>query len=167
MNRVLRYVIQVFYYAFFMVVVWFFSIKPPYQQLKENEAVITLSFVHATKLREACRKVSQEELLKLAPNMRLSIDCPRARSPLVYELYLDEQLLHKSILDPPGFHNDQSVNIFSRVKALAGDHVLRVWMNDDINVEGATYELKQSIALKPEQQILIDFNAASGGFFIN
>lgn len=167
MNKVLRYGLQIFFYTLFMLVVWYFSIKPPYYQLEEDQAVITLSFTHATKLREACRKMTQEELLKLAPNMRLSMDCPRERSPLRLELYLDDKLLTKAALEPPGFHKDQSVNLFQRIKVSAGEHKLRVWMNDDINIEGSTYQHEQTVILKPEQQLLVDFDAGSGGFFTN
>lgn len=166
MNKVLRYGLQVFYYTLFMGVVWYFSIKQPYHQLEEDQAVITLSFTHATKLREACRKLTQEELLKLAPNMRLQMDCPRERSPLRLELYLDNELLTHAVVEPVGFHKDQSVNLFQRVKVKAGQHTLRIWINDDVNVEGVTYQHEQTLILKPEQQLLVDFKAGSGGFFL-
>jgi len=165
MNRILRYGLQAFYYTLFMVVVWYFSFKPSYHQLAENQAVITLSFTHATKLREACRKLSQQELMKLAPNMRLATDCPRERSPMQLELYLDDKLLTKATVEPTGFHKDQGVNIFQRIKVVAGKHSLRLWMNDNINIKGPTYRYEQNIILKPEQQLLIDFDAGSGGFF--
>lgn len=166
MNKVLRYILQIFYYTVFMVVVWYFSIKPAYHQLDDDQAVITLSFTHTTKIREACRKLTQEELSKLAPNMRLSMDCPRERSPLSLELYLDDKLATEATLQPPGFRKDQNVNIFRRIKVKEGEHMLRVWMNDDVNVKGATYEHEQKVILKPEQQLLIDFDAGSGGFFL-
>jgi len=165
MNKVLRYGLQVFNYTLFIGVVWYFSIKPPYHQLEDNEAVITLSFAHATKIRGACRQLTQEELMKLAPNMRLSVDCPRERSTLMLELYLDGKLLTKAEVEPPGIHNDQSINLFQRSKVSAGEHQLRVWMNDDVNVKGPTYQYEQTIILKPEQQLLVNFDASSGGFF--
>ena len=165
MNKIMRYGLQVFYYMLFVAVVWYFSIKPAYHQLEENQAVITLSFAHATKLREACRKLTQEELMKLAPNMRLPTDCPRERSPLKLELYLDDKLITKASLEPLGFHKDQSVTLFQRIKIIAGKHKLRLWMNDNVNVEGATHQYEQMVLLKPEQQLLVDFDAVAGGFF--
>lgn len=167
MNKILRYGLQAFNYTLFIAVVWYFSIKPSYHQLENNQAVITLSFTHATKLREACRKLSQQELMKLAPNMRLATDCPRERSPMQLELYLDDKLLTKATVEPTGYHKDQGVNIFQRIKVLAGEHKLRVWMNDDVNINGPTYRYEKNVLLKPEQQLLIDFNAGSGGFFTN
>ena len=167
MNKVLRYSLQAFNYAIFMAVVWYFSINPPYHQLEQNQAVITLSFTHATKLREACRTLSQEELMKLAPNMRLPTDCPRARSPMILELYIDNKLLTKATVEPTGLHKDQGVNIFQRIKIVAGEHTLRLWMNDNVNIKEPTYRYEQIVSLKPEQQLLVDFNPGSGGFFTN
>jgi hypothetical protein len=94
------------------------------------------------------------------------MDCPRERSPLRLELYLDDELLTNASAEPVGFHKDQSVNLFQRVKVKAGEHRLRVWMNDDVNVIGATYEHEQAVILKPEQQLLVDFNAGSGKFML-
>jgi len=167
MNKVLRYGLQIVNYTLFMAVVWYFSTKPPYHHLENDQAVITLSFSHATKLREACRKLSQQELMKLAPNMRLPMDCPRERSPLTFGLYMDDKLLTKASIEPLGFRRDQGVNVFRRIKVQAGKHNLRVWMNDDVNVAGPTYHYEQVVNLKPEQQLLLDFDAGSGGFFTN
>ena len=166
MNKILRYGLQAFNYFLFMAVVWYFSINPPYHQLEEDEAVITLSFTHATKIREACRKLSQEELMKLAPNMRLPTSCPRERSPLKLELYLDAKLITQEVLQPLGFHKDQGVSMFKRMKVKAGEHTLRVWMNDDVNVDGATYKYKEKIKLKPEQLLLLDFDSGRKEFFL-
>lgn len=167
MNKILRYGLQIVNYALFMAVVWYFSIKPPYHQLEEDQAVITLSFTHATQLRKACRKLTQEELMKLAPNMRLSMDCSRERSPMTMELYLDDKLLTKTELEPLGLHSDQGVSLFQSIKVKAGKHTLRAWANDDVKVKGPTYKFEQVINLKPEQLLLVDFDAGSGGFFTN
>ena len=148
-----------------MAAVWYFSIKPPYHQLEEDQAVITLSFTHATQLREVCRKKTQEELMKLAPNMRLAMDCSRERSPMIMELYLDDKLLTKAEIEPLGFHRDQGVSLFQTIKVKAGKHTLRAWANDDVKVKGQIYKFEQVINLKPEQLLLVDFDKGSGGFF--
>jgi len=166
MIKVFQYGLQAFYYTLFMVVVWYFSIKPPYQQLEKDQAVITLSFTHATQIAEPCRKKTQEELMKLAPNMRLAMDCKRERSPMNLELYLDDKLLTEVVLQPSGMHKDQGVNMFQSIKVKAGKHNLRLWMNDDVKVEGPTYKFEKNVTIKPEQLLLIDFNAGSGGFFL-
>jgi len=167
MNKVLRYGLQVFNYTLFMAIVWYFSIKPPYHQLQDDQAVVVLAFAHAAKLREACRQLTQDELMKLAPNMRLSMDCPRERSPVTVEMHLDGELVTRAVVEPPGFHKDQGIDLFRRIKVTAGEHRLSVWMNDDVNVEGPTYHYERTITLKPEQLLLVDFHAGAGGFFVN
>lgn len=167
MNNVLRYGLQAINYTLFMAMVWYFSFQPPYRQLEEGQAVVTLSFAHAAQLMEPCVRYTQEELQKLPPNMRLPMKCPRERSPTILELYLDSKLMAKHDVEAPGIHNDQGIDLFDRIKAPAGDHQLRIWMNDDVNVEGPTYQFEQAITLKPEQQLLIEFNANSGGFYLD
>jgi len=167
MNKVLRYGLQIFNYTLFMTVVWYFSINPQYHQLEEDQAVITLSFTHATKLREACRRLTQQELMALPQNMRLPMDCPRERSPLTFALSLDDKILAQATVEPLGFYKDQGVNLFQRIKVKTGEHKLYIWLNDDVNVSKPTYQYEQTITLKAEQQLLIDFNAGSGGFFTN
>lgn len=167
MRKVLQYGLQAFYYTLFMAVVWYFSIKPAYHQLEEEQAVIILSFTHATQVAEPCRRKTQEELMKLPPNMRLAMDCKRERSPMNLELYLDDKLLTEAVLQPSGIHKDQGVNMFQSIKVKAGKHNLRLWMNDDVKVEGPTYKYEKNVTIKPEQLLLIDFDAGSGGFFLN
>ncbi len=167
MDKILRYGMQGLSYMIFMAVVWYFSTRPAYHQLEDDQAVITLSFTHATKLRGACRKLSQQELMNLAPNMRLPTDCPRERSPLRLELYIDGEILTHATLEPAGFRKDQGVSLFQRIKVKSGEHKLRLWMNDDVNVKGATYQYEKKVTLKPEQQLLIDFKTSAGGFIIN
>ncbi|TNG00191.1 MAG: hypothetical protein EP297_04145 [Gammaproteobacteria bacterium] len=167
MNKILRYGLQVINYTIFMSIVWYFSIKPPYHQLQEDQGVVTLAFAHAAQIREPCRKLTPEEMAKLPPNMRLSMDCPRERSPVTVELYLDDELVTREVIEAPGFHKDQGIDLFQRFKVTAGEHQLRVWMNDDVNIEGPTYQHEQVITLKPEQQVLIDFDSGSGGFVVN
>jgi hypothetical protein len=165
MNEVIRYILQGFNYMLFMLIVWYFSAQPAYRQLEEGQAVVTLAFAHAAKLKEECRVRTQEELNKMPPNMRLPTDCPRERSPVSIEMYLDDELIMKKVLDAPGFHQDQGVDLFHRVKVPAGNHRLIVLMNDDIKAKAPTYQYRQTVTLSPEQQLLVNFDASAGGFY--
>ena len=167
MNKLLRYSLQAFNYTLFMAMVWYFSIMPPYHQLDEDQAVVTLSFSHSSELRSACKRLTQEEMNKMPPNKRVPTTCPRERSPVSVELYLNNELMTKQVVIPPGIHQDQGIDLFHRTKVTAGDYQLRVVMNDDVKVAGATYQFEQVITLLPEQQLLLDFDAESGGFYIN
>ncbi len=164
MNKVLRIPLQIFNYSLFMGLVWYFSIYPPYHQLEENQAMITFTLGHVGKQVKECRKLSQEELLKLPPNMRAPMDCPRERSPVTMELQLDGKVIFSKTAAPLGLFKDQGIDVYQNIKVQAGDHRLLAWINDDINVEGPIYRLEQGISLKPEQHMIIEFNSESGQF---
>jgi len=166
MPRFLRYPLQALNYTVFMLLVWYFSAAPPYAQLQPDQAVITVAFAHAGKRREACRKLSAEDLARLPPNMRTPMDCPRERSPVTVRLLLDDKLLIEEVARPPGLFKDLGVDIYRSAKVPAGEHTLTVEMNDDVNVKGPTYTHRQKVNLKPAQLLVVDFNSESGVFIV-
>ena len=159
--------LQAVNYTVFMVMVWYFSFSPPYRQLAEEEAVITLAFGHAAKRVSECTVLSQEELEKLAPNMRKPMDCPRERAPVTVELRLNDELAIQDVYQSPGLYQDQSVDVYRNVKVRHGEHRLSVWMNDDVNVQGHTYQFEQTVMLRPAQRLVVTFDANKDGFSVN
>jgi len=88
-SKPLRYLLQAINYSVFMGLIWYFASAPSVRLIAEDEAMITIAFAHAGQLREPCRRLSQEELNKLPPNMRKIDDCPRERSAVTIEALLD------------------------------------------------------------------------------
>ncbi len=166
MHKFLKIVLQIFNYSLFMGVVWYFSLYPAYHQLDENQAMITFTLGHVGKHVQECRRMTQEELLKLAPNMRKPMDCTRERSPITMELQMDGKVIYNKIAPPLGLFKDQGIDIYQNIKVPAGKHHLLVWINDDVKVKGPTYRLEQDISLKPEQHMIIEFNSSAGKFII-
>ncbi len=165
MNKMaIRIILQMLNYFIFMALVWYFSIAPPYHQLEDNQAVITLTMAHESVRVEECTKRSHEELAKLPPNMRIPMDCPRERSPITVELLLDDKPIVKKLVKAPGLYEDQAVNIYHSVKVNSGDHNLVVWMNDDVNREGYTYRHEQKLTLQPEQLLVVEFDNGAKKF---
>ncbi|MFC1664215.1 hypothetical protein ACFL17_01120 [Pseudomonadota bacterium] len=159
--------LQAVNYTMFMTMVWYFSFNPPYSQLEEEQAVVTLAFGHAAKRVSECNIISQEELAKLAPNMRKPMDCPRERSPVTIELRLDGKLTIQEVFEAPGLYKDQSIDVYRNIKVPQGEHRLSVWMNDDINVKGPTYQFQQTVRLKPTQRLVLNFDANKNEFTVN
>ncbi len=166
MPKAIRFVLQALNYAVFMALVWYFSTSPPYRQLAEDQAVIALAFSHAGERREECRRLSQEELAKLPPNMRIPMDCPRERSPVKVELFLDNELVISETARAPGLYEDQGVDVYRKVKIPAGKHDLRVRMNDNVRIQGPTYTHEQTVELEPAQLLVVDFKKDMGKFII-
>lgn len=159
MANAMRIVLQALNYAVFMALVWYFSFSPPFRQLAPDQAVVTLAFAHAGERREECRTLSPEELAKLPPNMRLQLDCPRERSPITVDLLLGGEFVIKEVANAPGLYADQGVDVYRSVKVPAGEHHLKVTMNDDVRVEGPTYTLEQTVTLTPAQLLVVDFDS--------
>ncbi|GMQ89220.1 MAG: hypothetical protein BMS9Abin09_0685 [Gammaproteobacteria bacterium] len=166
MIRILRYPLQALNYTLFMLLVWYFSTAPPYRQLQPDQAVITVAFAHAGKRVEECRKLSQQELARLPPNMRAPLDCPRERSPVTVQLLLDGEPLLEEVARAPGLYSDLGVDIYRSAKVPAGKHTLAVQMNDNVRVKGPTYTHEETVSLEPTQLLVVNFNSETGKFFI-
>ena len=96
----LRFAAQLALYAPLMAILAYFSTEPRFSVVAPDEALVRVSFIHATQRRQACRERTPEELAKLAPNMRAALDCPRERSPLLVEVELDGKLVLRREVQP-------------------------------------------------------------------
>ena len=161
-SKPLRFVLQAFNYAVFMGLVWYFASAPAVQLIGENEARLTIAFAHAGQLREPCRRLSQEELNQLAPNMRKLEDCPRERSPVTIEARLDGEPFYSAVLPPPGLFGDGGVDVFFSSKIPAGEHRLELKMNDSVRVDGFNHVFEQTIDIAPSQILLVGFDKKEG-----
>lgn len=128
--------------------------------------MITLAFAHAGERREECRTLSPGELAKLPPNMRLQMDCPRERSPVTVDLLLDGKPVIEEVANAPGLYEDQGVDVYRSVKVPAGEHHLKVTMNDSVRVAGPTYTHEQTVTLMPAQLLVVDFNSDTHQFVV-
>ena len=157
-----RYLLQAFNYAVFMAIVWYFSTSPAVRILDDDQAVLTIAFAHAGQLREPCRRLSQEELNQLAPNMRKLEDCPRERSPVTLEAALDGEIVYRETLRPPGLFEDGGVDVYYSAEIPAGSHRLALRMNDSVRIEGFNHALEREIAIEPARVLLVGFDKDSG-----
>lgn len=165
-NKPIRYLLQAINYSVFMGLIWYFSTSPSIRIIDEDEAMITIAFAHAGEIREPCRKLTYEELAKLPANMRKPEVCPRERSPVTIETFLNGQPLYSESLQPMGLFGDGGVNVYYSVKVPAGDHHLTLKMNDNIRIKGFNHSLEQQVSIDPAQILLIDFDSRKG-FIIN
>lgn len=159
-------VLQILAYAAFAVVLGYFAAAPAYVHLDPEKALIKLSFSHAGERKTECRRLSPEEIAKLAPNMRRALDCPRERVPLLVELFLDDELLYRDLLRPSGLARDGTSTAYQRFPAEPGFHHLVVRLRDTRRSEGFDWELASDIHLVPQQNLVVDFRAEAGGFKI-
>jgi len=161
-KKPLRLVLQAINYTVFMAIVWYFATSPSIRIIADDEAVITIAFSHAGQLREPCRRLTQEELNDLPPNMRKLDDCPRERSPVTIQAKLDDEAFYSAVLPPPGLFGDGGVDVFHKVKIPAGEHHLSLKMNDSVRIEGFNHQLESPVKIDPAQILLVGFDLDRG-----
>jgi hypothetical protein len=161
--KALRFAAQLALYAPLMAILAYFSTEPRFSVVAPGEALVRVSFIHATQRRQACRERTPEELAKLAPNMRAALDCPRERAPLLVEVELDGKLVLRREVQPSGLRRDGNVVVYERMALPAGRHRIVARLRD--RAEGDFNFMKdETVELAGGQTLIIDFNAAKGGF---
>lgn len=160
----LRYTGQTFAYAAFVALLAFFATAPVYHPIDPDAAMLKLSFVHVGQRRVECRKMSPEEIARLPPNMRLILDCPRERLPVLVELELDGKLLLRRELAASGLSHDRASSIYQKFVVPPGRHLVTARLRDSARTEGFDYTRSTEVELRPRQNFVVDFRAEAGGF---
>lgn len=163
MSRALRIVAQLALYVPLMALIAYFSSYPRFSPIKEGEALLRLSFIHAAERIQPCRQRSPEELAKLAPNMRAAQDCPRERATLLVELDVDGATVLRRSLAPSGLKRDGNAALYHRLPLPSGRHRIAVRLRDRAE-GGFNYAREETVELAPGRSLLIDFAATQGGF---
>lgn len=165
MNQPIKRIgIQVVAYLLFFGVIYFLSNSPAYYYLQPGQAEIKLAFKHTSQRVQECHKRTQEELMKLPPNMRRPQDCPRNRAPIYIELLLDDQFLATRTFVSPGLSHDMATFVYAKFALPAGRHKLTVRMRDSIRTEGFDYADETTRDWVPGQAIVIGFKKVTEEF---
>ena len=165
-EKILRGGGQLVLYLLFAAFIGWFSVAPTYRHLEPDQALLRLSFRHPGQIASDCRIRTPEELAKMPPQLRAESDCPRERSPVHVRVELDGKLLYDEAFAPAGLRRDGASSGYRRLPIAAGDHHLRVQVNDDVRVKGFNHQGERSLRLEPGQVVLIDFIADKGGVII-
>jgi hypothetical protein len=137
---------------------------PSYAQIPKESGVVLLTFVHGADRKGECRRLTPEEIARLPANMRRVLDCPRGRRPIYVELDVDGRSVYRASLLPSGVAGDGPSRVYQRFVLPAGRHDLAVRMRDTVRPEGFDHERSGSVALAPDQMIVIDYRPDSGSF---
>jgi hypothetical protein len=82
---------------------------------------------------------------------------------VVIELEMDGKQLYHEVLRPTGWAHSSNANIYRRIQVKAGIHTLKARLRDHAG-EGFNYTHEETVNLAPGRIMVIDFNAATGGF---
>ncbi|MDH3993646.1 MAG: hypothetical protein OEV47_12080 [Gammaproteobacteria bacterium] len=152
-----RYLGQALLYALFFVPLAYVTHLPRHTHLEQDMAVLKVAVRHAGKTVGECRPIEGAEYDNLPSNMKRQEVCPRERSPLRLELILDGESLYRASVSASGLHSDGVSSMYRRFTIPAGKHHLRLLMNDDVAIEGHTWQLEQDIELQPAQVMVASF----------
>lgn len=164
MPDVLRYGVQVLFFAIIMSFIGYFSNNPIYHQFPEGMAQIKLSFAHGAARKIDCRKLTSKEIAKLPANQRRPNTCTRERIPLHVQLVLDGKLIYDDHLKAVGFFEDGPGRTYKKFIILPGAHIITARLRDTKRVDGFDYETTRKVSLSPQQNLAIDFKSDRGGF---
>ncbi len=166
MNSILKRTgIQIIAYALFFGVIYYLSTAPAYHYLLPGQAEVKLAFKHTSQREQKCHKRTQEELMKLPPNMRRLQDCPRKRALIYIELLLDDQFLATRTFRPQGLSQDMVTFIYAKYSLPAGRHKLTIRMRDRLHTDdGFDFIDETTREWIPGQSILISFKKVTERF---
>ena len=166
MAKALQYTAQAAIFAVTMGMIGYFSNAPTYQRFATDKAQILVSLNHGGKPKGKCRVLSADEIARTAKNMRRRTICPRERLPVTVEILVDGQRLFHQTALPGGLAGDSPSRIYERFSMPTGHHSLIMRLRDSARTNGFDYERTADVDLAPRQRLVIDFDAASGGFVL-
>ena len=152
-----RYLAQALLFSLFFLPIVYLTQQPVHTHLGPDLAVLKVAVRHAGKVVGECVPIQGAEYDKLPANMKRPENCPRERSPLQLELLLDGETLYRASVPASGLHNDGMSSMYRRFTIPAGEHHLELQMNDDVTVEGPTWQLARDIDLQPAQVLVANF----------
>ncbi|MGI9272794.1 MAG: hypothetical protein ACR2QT_13535 [Woeseiaceae bacterium] len=164
MNKVMRLLLQVLAYGSFAVVAGYLSASPNYEYGSSDLAVVKISLSHATERIEPCVLLTPEEIAQLAPNMRRTEQCERARLPLSIELDIDGELVLAMEAPPSGLWGDGAASVYQRFEVAPGPHQLSARLRDTAREDGWDYTLTSDVNLVAGRYLTVTFRAENGGF---
>lgn len=163
-KKIMQYAGQAVFYGLFVAVIGYFSSAPAYEHFPKDMALIKASFSHAGQPKEECHVRTADELANLPPNMRVPVQCGRERSPVMFDLELDDKVVYRAELPPAGLSRDGVSTVYQRFEVPAGRHHLRARLKDSVRVPDFNYIKEADVELAPAQVFVVEFSSRTGGF---
>ena len=156
---------QLVVYGLIALVLGIFAQFPSYRPPNASKAQLTISFSHIGAHKEACEKLTREQMAEMAANMRRAELCPRERSPIFVELLLDDRPLLAQEVPPTGLAGDGAAQVYRKFSVEPGRHQLAAGLRENLTVDDFDYSRTAEIDLAPGQSLVLDFRTERGGFY--
>ena len=154
----MRILLALVCYAVFAAAVGLFSIWPEYDYVNPDEAIISVAFSHAGQRVSQCRRLTQDELNELPPNMRKPSECPRGRHPVHVQLSLDGESLLDQVLPASGIWSDGKANAYERLTVRAGVYDFEVVINDGGGSSSGEMKTRARLEVRPGSNVVVSLD---------
>ena len=161
-----NYVGQALFYSAIILFIGIFSTFPTYTRVTEGNATVKLSLRHTGQIIGECRIMSEEELQRLPPNMRLAKVCPRERSSIEFQFLMDGVEFYHKVIEPAGINKDGRAKLYHRFTVKAGEHTVTARLKDHRDLDDYNYQETRKINLASRAVLVIDFDPDSKKFII-
>jgi len=154
-QKFMRVIAQIGFYASVGILIGYYTIAPGYQYADGQSSVLKLVVRHSGVLLGECRVMSQPELMKLPPNMRIPEDCPRGKAPLSVSLLVDDRVFYDGIIKPSGLHSDGVLALYQQFNIPPGQASVR------LAIESAKQDLQlfeREINVRPSDVLLLEYH---------
>lgn len=166
MRRIAALAGQAMLYGLFAAALGVFSRWPAYRALAPDQALVKVSFLHHGR-QAGCRRLTDEELARLPPNMRAPVKCERGRAPVRIEVDVDGANVYRQVAPPSGLSRDGASSVYHRLQVPAGEHRIAVRLDDRLAHGDFAYSREVTVRLAPAQVLVIDFDAEHGGITLS
>jgi hypothetical protein len=155
----LRLLGQIFTYALIGLALVSLSRAPAYRPLEPGRALLRVALSHPGARLGECRERTAEELVRMAPNLRAPLECPRERAPVRLRLELDGAPLIDETLAPGGLARDGMSTLYRRFEIGAGRHRLRVRVAERPDAPSERFDRSLEVDLDSGQVLTVSLNA--------
>ena len=164
MPSLAQYAGQAAIFAVVAAATGYLATHPTWSELPPGMAQIKLSLVHGARRVVDCRKLTYEEISKLAPADRRPDTCKPERIAIHVELRLDGRQVYAEDLQPGGLSHDGPARAYRKFAVAPGAHHIEVQLRDSKRSAGYDYQTVRDVTLAAGQNLAIDFKAEAGGF---
>ncbi|MBK8286744.1 MAG: hypothetical protein IPK97_18800 [Ahniella sp.] len=148
----------------FVALIGVFSHWPEYRRLPPESAVIKLSFSQHGQRLVDCAAKGPAELAVMTPEQRLHVTrCPRERSAIRVQLFVDGVLRVDTSARSAGWSQDGKASMYRRLVVPTGQQELTVLLSDDQRRDDFPYQARRTVTLQPAEVLVIDFDPDLGG----
>lgn len=164
MSKAPKVMVQVVSYGLFAALIAGLSAWPAYQYRSADVAIVKLSLSHAADRIMPCVVLTPKEVARLAPNMRQTERCERARLPLTVELDIDGQTLVSLQAPPSGLWSDGPASVYETIEVTPGAHTVTARLRDTTRTDGWDYSNSTHVVVETGRYLTVTFAAKNGGF---